>query len=234
MHAELSPAAQEEYPLEEIHPALRGCPGDGNRGRGRNGRDTDARTTRRRSSATVATEAFGDVEGSVALPLDEEGADQTGSRTWSFPAWRRPRSSGARPRLGERAPLLASDGSPLAEGPASARTSPLGPSALAIAGAMGSPSRKQDTAQYALGFPEGRRWPAPAGSSWRSTNRLAGQPSGELFAVGRGGPEEHARDRQADARRGRQDDDRPRCPDRRGHGARRPVRRRRGARRQDR
>ena len=126
-------------------------------------------------SATVSTEAFGDVEGSVALPLDEEGLI-----AWEphlvFPGLEESEELGRETTLGERAPLLASDGSPLAEGPASARTSPLGPSAIAIAGAMGSPSKQQQTELYALGFPED----ALAGTSGLElafNEQLAGQPS---------------------------------------------------------
>ena len=103
-----------------------------------------------------------------------------------FPGLEDGEKLGRETRLGERASLLASDGSPLAEGPASARTSPLGASAIAIAGAMGSPSRKQDTAQYALGFPKGTL-AGTSGLELAFNERLAGQPSGELFAVGERG-----------------------------------------------
>jgi cell division protein FtsI/penicillin-binding protein 2 len=136
-------------------------------------------------SATVETKAFGDVKGTIALPLDDEGAVD-----WSpymvFPDLEGGEQLGRETRLGERASILAADGSPLAEGPASARTSPLGASALSIAGAMGSPSRKQDTAQYALGIPEGTL-AGTSGLELAFNERLSGQPSGELFAMGEQG-----------------------------------------------
>ncbi len=103
-----------------------------------------------------------------------------------FPGLEAGETLGRETRLGERAALLAADGSSLAEGPASARTSPLGASGIAIAGAMGSPSRKQDTSQYALGFPKGTLI-GTSGLELAFNERLAGQPSGELFATGEEG-----------------------------------------------
>ena len=184
MHAELSPAAQDEYPLGKL-----------------TGHYVDAQATATAIEvgtgeisvadetasfdAVVETHAFGDVEGEVALPLDEQGELAWGPHM-VFPGLREGEVLDRETRLGERAALLAADGSPLADGPASARTSPLGASAVAIAGAMGSPSRKQDTAQYALGFPDGSLV-GTSGLELAFNEHLAGQPSGELFASGPGG-----------------------------------------------
>jgi penicillin-binding protein A len=186
MHAELSPAAQEEFSVEEFTRHYVDAQATATAievGTGEISVEDDAAAF----PATVETNAFGDIEGTVTLPLDDRGAV-----AWEphmvFPGLEAGEELGRETRLGERAALIAADGSPLAEGPASARTSPLGASALAIAGAMGSPSRKQDTAQYALGFPEGTLV-GTSGLELAFNERLAGQPSGELFAVGEEGQE---------------------------------------------
>ena len=184
MHAELSPAAQETYPIDEL-----------------TGLYVTAQATATATevatdeievedgiasfSATVETHAFDDVGGTIELPLDDKGEVEWEPHL-TFPGLEAGEELRRKTRLGERAPILSTDGSPLAEGPASARTSPLGASAVAIAGAMGSPSRKQDTAQYALGFPEGTLV-GTSGLELAFNERLAGQPSGELFALGEDG-----------------------------------------------
>ena len=184
MHAELSPAAKEEYSVKELTRHYVDAQATATAvevGTDEISVEDDAASF----PVTVETEAFGDVNGTVALPLDEEGAVDW-EPYMAFPGLEADEELGRETRLGERASLLASDGSPLAEGPASARTSPLGASALAIAGAMGSPSRKQDTAQYALGFPKGTL-AGTSGLELAFNERLAGQPSGELFALGEEG-----------------------------------------------
>ena len=181
MHAELSGASQEEYSLEEltrIYVAAQATATAVEVGTGEISTDDDIASF----DASVETRAFGDVSGEVSLPLDAEGRVE-----WAphlvFPGLSEGEKLSRETRLGERAALLATDGTPLAEGPASARTSPLGPSAIAIAGAMGSPSKEQDTDLYALGFPKGSLT-GTSGLELAFNDRLAGQPSGELFATG--------------------------------------------------
>ncbi len=180
MHAELAPAAREEYPIGDLarhYVAAQATATAIEVGTGEISEDDGVA----RFEAIVKTHAFGDVSGSVALPLDDEGVIE-----WQphmvFPDLEEGEELRRETRLGERAALLADDGTPLAEGPASVRTSPLGASAVAIAGAMGSPSKKQDTAQYALGFPEGTLV-GTSGLELAFNERLAGQPGGELFAM---------------------------------------------------
>ncbi len=184
MHAELSPAAREEHSLEDLtnlYVTAQAAATAIEVGTGEITVEDGIATL----DTTVETHAFGDVQGSVALPLDDQG-----TVAWEphmvFPGLEKGEKLDRETRLGERAPLLAADGSPLAEGPASARTSPLGASAVAIAGATGSPSRKQDTAQFARGFPEGTL-AGTSGLELAFNEILAGQPSGELLAVGEEG-----------------------------------------------
>ena len=61
----------------------------------------------------------------------------------------------------ERAEILARDGTPLAEGPAAARSSPLGVAATNVAGEVSTRSERQDRELVQLGFPPGE----PTGTS---------------------------------------------------------------------
>ena len=115
----------------------------------------------------------------------------------------------------ERAPILAKDGTPLAEGPADARTSPLGAAATAISGSVGTPKHKQEPELAKLGFPPGAR-PGRAASSWRSTSgspaiREASSSPSRPAADAVGG-RSRARFEQADPRQAGPYDDRPRPP----------------------
>ena len=192
MHAELTPAAREEHPLDEFTrdyveaqataTAVRVLTGETD--------PTDAEGgDAEEFQATVDTRAFGQVSGRVELPVDEEGRVEW-SPHLTFPGLTEGEQLRRETTVAERAPILAADGTPLAEGPAASRTSPLGNAALAISGSVGSPSRKQDAENYALGFPEG----TPAGLNGLEllfNSVLAGQPSGQLIAAGaeKGGEE---------------------------------------------
>lgn len=184
MHAQLTPAAREEHTLDEFTQAYVEAQATATALRvvtdppeGVEAASGDAEAF----AASVDTRAFGQVSGRVELPLDGEGRV-----AWEphhvFPGLTPGEELDRVTRVADRAPLLARDGTPLAEGPASARSSPLGASALAIAGSLGSPSRKQERELFAQGFPPG----ALAGTSGLElafNERLAGQPSGELLAV---------------------------------------------------
>jgi penicillin-binding protein A len=126
------------------------------------------------------TSAFGQVSGEIQLPLD---GDRVG---WSpnlvFPGLRDGDRLVRRTRVPERASILARDGTPLAEGPATARSSPLGSAAQAAAGEVSSPSPEQNQQQMQRGFPPG----TPTGTSGLElafNDRLAGQPGGQLVAA---------------------------------------------------
>jgi penicillin-binding protein A len=184
MHAELSPGAQDEYPVEEFtnryveaqatSTAVRVVtddPEEADVGEG-DGAAFDA---------TVDTRAFGQVDGRVELPLDDEDRIEWEPHM-TFPGLVPGEELDRVTRVGERAPILARDGTPLAEGPAEARTSPLGASALAIAGSVGSPSRKQERELFALGYPP-NTLAGISGLELAFNVELTGQPSGQLLAV---------------------------------------------------
>ena len=133
---------------------------------------------------TLHTHAFGNITRELALPLDSGKVD------WSpdlvFPGLRPNERLIRHTIIPKRAPILAKDGTPLAEGPADARTSPLGAAATAISGSVGTPKHKQEPELAKLGFPPG----SPTGTSGLElafNQRLAGNPGGELVAVPTGG-----------------------------------------------
>jgi cell division protein FtsI/penicillin-binding protein 2 len=126
------------------------------------------------------TKAFGEVSGEIQLPLD--GDRVAWAPNLVFPGLAEGDRLVRRTSVPERAPILARDGTPLAQGPATARTSPLGSAAQAAVGEVSSPSPEQDQQQLERGFPPG----TPTGTSGLElafNDRLAGQPGGQLVAV---------------------------------------------------
>jgi peptidoglycan glycosyltransferase len=184
MHAELSTSSQDENPVKEFTDRYVDAQATATAVRVATGEVEDAQVDGEEAvgfDATVDTRAFGQVTGRIEAPLDDEGRIEW-SPHLTFPGLVATESLDRTTRVGERAPLLARDGTPLAEGPAEARTSPLGAAALAIAGSVGSPSRKQERELYALGYPPD----TPVGISGLELAfnlELTGQPSGQLLAV---------------------------------------------------
>ena len=129
---------------------------------------------------SLETHAFGQIDGRLVLPL-------AGDRiAWSpnlvFPGLGPGERLVRRSQVPERAPILARDGTPLAEGPAASRSSPLGVAAQHVAGEVASPTPERDRELTRLGFPPG----TPTGASGLELafdRRLAGRPGGELVAV---------------------------------------------------
>ncbi|OLE35106.1 MAG: hypothetical protein AUG48_11575 [Actinobacteria bacterium 13_1_20CM_3_68_9] len=183
MYREISPAAAKRYPLtvftndygkaQDTATVARVTTGD------LAGEDVGGRQA---AIVPVAldTHAFGQISGRLVLPL-------AGDRiAWSpnlvFPGLAPGDRLVRNARIPERAPILARDGTPLAEGPVTSRSSPLGPAAQSVAGVVSSPSSKQDRRLSRLGFPPG----APTGTSGLElafNRRLAGRPGGQLVAL---------------------------------------------------
>ena len=132
----------------------------------------------------IKTVAFGVVEEELDLPWSEGGID------WSpylvFPGLRKGEKLEAETELAPRAPILAADGTPLAEGPATEREHPMGSAAIDVTGEIGEASEEEEPRLAMLGFPP----ETPVGISGleRAFNhRLAGTPGGKLLAVAGGG-----------------------------------------------
>ncbi|HET6830331.1 MAG TPA: penicillin-binding transpeptidase domain-containing protein [Solirubrobacterales bacterium] len=130
----------------------------------------------------VTTTAFGEVSGEVAFPVADGGV------AWQpnlvFPGLAPGAELVAATKLGKRGPILAADGSVLAEGPASARVTN-GAGGI-VTGETGEPGRKRAKQIEALGFPEGSAT-GTSGLELAFDARLAGMPGGKLLAVGEGG-----------------------------------------------
>ena len=184
MHAELSPSARKAYPVEEFTELYVDAQATATAVRVATGETEEAEVDGADAAAfdaTVDTRAFGQVDGRVELPLNDEGLVAWDPHL-TFPGLTPGEELDRFTRVGERAPLLARDGTPLAEGPATARSSPLGAAALAIAGSVGTPSRKQQRELHALGYPPGTL-AGTSGLELAFNSQLAGQPSGQLLAV---------------------------------------------------
>jgi penicillin-binding protein A len=131
----------------------------------------------------IKTVAFGNVTEEIDLPWSEGGID------WApylvFPGLRRGEKLEAETELAPRAAILAADGTPLAEGPATEREHPLGSAAIDVTGEIGEATEDEAPALAAQGFPP----ETPVGISGleRAFNRrLAGKPGGKLLAVAGG------------------------------------------------
>ncbi|HYG96593.1 MAG TPA: penicillin-binding transpeptidase domain-containing protein [Solirubrobacterales bacterium] len=128
----------------------------------------------------VSTVAFGPVEAEVELPFADGGIEWDESLV--FPGLREGEELAADTELAERAPILARDGTPLAEGPAQEREHPLGSAAIDVTGEIGEAPEEELAKLARRGFsPE-----TPVGISGleRAFNaRLAGKPGGSLLAV---------------------------------------------------
>jgi hypothetical protein len=132
----------------------------------------------------ATTVAFGTVEDEVELPFDEGGIAWDPSLV--FPGLRSGEHLENQIELAPRAPILAADGTPLAEGPAEARAHPMGSSAIDVTGEVGSANETEALALARKGFAPD----TPVGISGleKAFNaRLAGKPGGSLLAVSEDG-----------------------------------------------
>jgi cell division protein FtsI/penicillin-binding protein 2 len=188
MHSELTPEAQQAYPLEDFTKHYVDAQATATADRVVTGEPEDAERAGGDAAAfdaAVDTHAFGQVNGRVELPLADDGLIAWEPHL-TFPGLTAGEKLTRVTRTGDRGAILARDGTALAEGPATARSSPLGTSALAIAGSVGSPSRKQAQELYALGYPPGTL-AGTSGLELAFNSVLTGQPSGQLLASAESG-----------------------------------------------
>jgi cell division protein FtsI/penicillin-binding protein 2 len=184
MYRELNPASQSQIELNDFAIAYReadrvatlrsleaGSPGDPS---SRNGNTIVA------VPITATTVAFGMVEDELALPFDEGGI--AWGESLVFPGLHRGEHLENQIELAPRAPILAGDGSQLAEGPVEARAHPLGSSSIDVTGEVGTAEETDAETLARHGFAPD----TPVGVSGleRAFNaRLAGKPGGSLLAV---------------------------------------------------
>jgi peptidoglycan glycosyltransferase len=129
---------------------------------------------------TVSTVAFGPVEAQLELPFAEDGV--AWEKRLTFPGVHEGEHLESQIELAPRAPILAADGTPLAEGPAETRAHPIGSEAIDVTGEVGAAEEDEMVALARQGFtPE-----TPVGITGleRAFNaRLAGKPGGSLLAA---------------------------------------------------
>jgi penicillin-binding protein A len=133
---------------------------------------------------TVTTRAFGPVRGTVALKVVKDGDDER--IAWAaddvFPGLHPGDRLTRTTEMPARGDLLARDGTPLAQGPD--RTSPLGPTASAIVGALGPIPETYKSTAARLGYPSDAQV-GITGLERAFDARLAGTPGGQLRAGAR-------------------------------------------------
>jgi penicillin-binding protein A len=130
------------------------------------------------------TTAFGGFEGELELPFSNGGIDWDSSLV--FPGLEPGEQLEGQIELAPRAPILAADGSALAEGPAEEREHPLGSAAIDVAGEVGTPSEEDLPKLARQGF-DAETPVGVSGLEQAFNARLAGKPGGSLLAVGEPG-----------------------------------------------
>jgi penicillin-binding protein A len=128
----------------------------------------------------TSTVAFGSVEAELLVPFDDGGVAWDESLV--FPGLRPGEHLESQIELAPRAPILAADGTPLAEGPAEARAHPIGSAAIDVTGEVGTAEEDDAEALARQGFapdtPVGL-----TGLEQAFNVRLAGKPGGSLLAA---------------------------------------------------
>jgi cell division protein FtsI/penicillin-binding protein 2 len=183
MHAELTPSAQQEFPVDKFAAAYQQTQAAStaeaiNPGDAKSPADGVVEVEVR-----IRTELFDQIEGSLRLPTEDEKIAWAPHLT--FPDLEEGERVGRRLTLGPRAAILAKKGVPLATGPADNRTSPLGTDAIDIAGEVGVPTAQVRTKVEELGYP-GDQDTGISGLELAFNSRLAGRPGGDLLAVPEG------------------------------------------------
>lgn len=187
MHAELGSESQDRHSVHRMravyaHAARTGTLASLELEAPEDPRSEDGRTLVR-VPVRVHTRAFGSGSSSIDIPFGGDGI------AWephlAFPGLRPGERLDRDTEVPPRASILARDGTPIAEGPAEARSSPLGDAAHEIAGTLADPGEEARSSLSPLGFPPG----TPIGTSGLEAafqRTLAGQPGGRLLATGRG------------------------------------------------
>jgi penicillin-binding protein A len=180
MHGLLTPAARSRHSRSELERAYRDAAATATTVRveaedpsGRRGGDVLV-------PVALETRVFGTLRGELALPVEAERVDWTPNLV--FPGLPRGVPLDRRSAPPQRGTLLSRDRKVLAEGPAEARSSPLGPLSGSITGSLEpEETREERRGVYARGFP--RDWPVGQNGLEHAFEReLAGRPGGELLA----------------------------------------------------
>jgi peptidoglycan glycosyltransferase len=180
MYAELSPDSQSQVTAEQFQQAYETAAATATLDSISAGEISDQNDVAS-TMVAVSTHAFGNLNGRLELPLSD------GMVVWTpnlvYPGLAANEHLIRRTRAPSRAAILASDGTPLSSGPASARS--VGTAASAIAGIVGTPTDDQAAELTRQGFPPGTLT-GTSGLELAFNDRLDGKPGGQLVAVGPG------------------------------------------------
>ncbi|MGI9019572.1 MAG: penicillin-binding transpeptidase domain-containing protein [Solirubrobacterales bacterium] len=186
MHAELTPEAQNDIPIEEFIAAYEEAAAAATIAEIEAGETEEGSVDGEEAGVvpvTARTRAWGDIEGEISVSVTD------GLVAWEphlvFPGLTAGESLGRQTRAPARAPILAADGTPLAEGPAAARSSPIGLAASDVTGAVDTARGETDAELQAQGFPP-RSLTGDTGLELAFNDRLDGQPGGRLVALAEG------------------------------------------------
>lgn len=128
----------------------------------------------------IRTRLFGVIEGELDFPVKDGGI------VWdphlSFPGLLDGERLARHLEVGNRGPILAADGTPLAEGQGAERSSSLGGDALDVVGEVSQPDTHQIAQLQAEGYPSDIDV-GTSGIERAFNSRLAGTPGGQLLAV---------------------------------------------------
>ena len=188
MHRELTPEAAAQYPIEAFSELYAKAATTATVTAIEAGEATGPSSSGEGEAVevpvTARTAAFNAVSAPLELPVAEGGV------AWQphlvLPGLEPGEKLDRRTRAPQRAPIIANDGTPLAKGPAAARSSPLGSAAVDVAGSMGVPERGEREEVSARGFPPGTLV-GTSGLEQAFDARLAGMPGGQLLATGGSG-----------------------------------------------
>jgi penicillin-binding protein A len=183
MYRELTPEARAEFSLERFRRVYQRAARTATLEAVTAGSGEEARIDGTRVEVvpvTVDTHAFGRLGEDLELPLGDDGV------AWgphlAFPGLEPGETLTRRTRAPERAPILAIDGTVLAEGRAATRSLPLGAAAAPIVGEVGTPPPPMARALEARGFPPGSL-AGISGLELAYEERLAGAAGGQLLAA---------------------------------------------------
>jgi penicillin-binding protein A len=181
MYAELTPEAQAQYPIEQFTSAYQEAQSASTANAIDPGEASGPEDDVIAHEVGIRTELFGLVEGTLQMPFQDEKIVWAPHLT--FPGLETGERVGRRLTLGNRANILAKDGTPLAEG--TTRDSPLGSAAIDVTGTVDDPDPELRPQVEKEGYP-GDQETGVSGIELAFNSRLAGKPGGELLAVPEG------------------------------------------------
>ncbi len=177
MYAELTPDVQEEYSLPHFRQIYDDAATQSTLAELSAG-DVSEQGDDAVIPVNMRTHLFGTLAGSLELPLNDGKVDWAPNLV--YPGLAPGEQLARRTRAPPRAAILAADRTPLASGPAAARS--VGTAGLAVVGEVGSPSRAQAEELEKSGFPPGTLT-GTSGLELAFNDRLAGRPGGRLLAT---------------------------------------------------